>query len=152
MSKTKESLANEWEVMEKEFSRTDDDWRDQILCFFDEGDNQSFYSKWNAHCSEDSTDSTNVRPLEFYLQLYFIVKNWNVGGEVFFNISFHVQRKKEMNDLKISVNFWIQRGRFSARFRNSCHIMRSHTFPTPKHTQFIGSYSNQSGLMILSKN
>ncbi len=53
-----------------------------LLSAFDQGDSTQFNVTWNAHCNTDVLENGNARPLEFYLQLYFIAANWDADSGV----------------------------------------------------------------------
>ncbi|VDK36323.1 unnamed protein product [Taenia asiatica] len=52
-----------------------------LIKAFDKGYCQDFRDCWNDHFGGDPGESMKVRPLEFYLQLYFITVNWDSDSE-----------------------------------------------------------------------
>nr|CDS15161.1 lisH domain containing protein ARMC9 [Echinococcus granulosus] len=79
MDKTRNSLAEEWQMVKNERTGFRDDWKDFRNC-------------WNDHFGGDSGETMKVRPLEFYLQLYFITVNWDSDSEV--------KRKERLQDFR----------------------------------------------------
>ncbi|VDM32524.1 unnamed protein product [Hydatigera taeniaeformis] len=52
-----------------------------LLKAFDKGHFQDFRDCWNDHFGAETGEAMRVRPLEFYLQLYFITVNWDSDSE-----------------------------------------------------------------------
>nr|VZI51706.1 unnamed protein product [Spirometra erinaceieuropaei] len=67
--------------MAKDRFGVNDDWRMRLLSSFQNGDSDSFKAVWEGYCVTDSVQQATVRPLEFYLSLYFIAKNWDFDTE-----------------------------------------------------------------------
>lgn len=93
MKKSKNALEEEWNTMAKDRFGVNDDWRMRLLNSFQSGDSESFKAIWEGYCITESVQQTTVRPLEFYLLLYFIVKNWEVDSDE--------KRKQRLNEFRI---------------------------------------------------
>ncbi|VDD76981.1 unnamed protein product [Mesocestoides corti] len=52
-----------------------------MLDSFEHHDSKTFSATWSSRFDDDNAVNKEVRPLEFYLQLYFIAANWDEDSE-----------------------------------------------------------------------
>ncbi|VDO09071.1 unnamed protein product [Rodentolepis nana] len=79
MEQTKENLSSEWNKTTKERLGFSEEWKTDLVKYFEDGESKDFHTIWHDHF--DFSDNMKELPLEFYLQLYFITVNWDSDSE-----------------------------------------------------------------------